>query len=77
MDRFEFNQLVKAIAKAYYINAEKLFERSKKQHITQPRHILWYVCHKRGMRNVFIENFTEENGLEVNHSTIIRGISRA
>jgi peroxiredoxin len=29
------------------------------------------------MRNTYIENFTEENGLKVKHSTIIRGISRA
>jgi peroxiredoxin len=36
-----------------------------------------YVCSKRGIPNVFIEAFTSENGLEVKHSTISRGISRA
>tara|TARA_R110000851_G_scaffold318820_2_gene482872 strand:- start:151 stop:441 length:291 start_codon:yes stop_codon:yes gene_type:complete len=77
MDRVEFNRAAKTIAKAYGTQKSKLFERSKKPHIVEPRHLLWYVCDKNGMRNTYIENFTEENGLKVKHSTIIRGISRA
>jgi len=77
MDRIKFNQLADDIANAYGTDRESLFERSKKQFNTQPRHLLWYVCSKRGIPNVFIEAFTSENGLEVEHSTISRGISRA
>jgi len=77
MNRVEFNKAARTIAKAYGTTKEKLFERSKKQHIVEPRYLLWYVCDKKGMRNTHIENFTEENGLKVEHSTIIRGISRA
>jgi hypothetical protein len=77
MDRVKFNQLADDIANAYGTDRSRLFERSKKQIDTQPRHLLWYVCSKRGIPNVFIESFTNENGLEVNHSTISRGISRA
>lgn len=77
MDRIEFNKTADTIAQAYGTNKRKLFERSKKQHIVQPRHLLWYVCGKNGIPNAYIEAFTEENGLKVKHSTIIRGISRA
>jgi hypothetical protein len=77
MDRIKFNQLADDIANAYGTDRKRLFERSKRQFDTQPRHLLWYVCSKRGIPNVFIEAFTSENGLEVKHSTISRGISRA
>ena len=77
MDRVKFNQLADDIANAYGTDRESLFERSKKQFDTQPRHLLWYVCSQKGIRNVFIEAFTSENGLNVKHSTITRGISRA
>ena len=77
MDRIKFNQLADDIANAYGTDRKRLFERSKRQFDTQPRHLLWYVCSKRGIPNVFIEAFTSGNGLEVKHSTISRGISRA
>ena len=70
MDRIKFNQLADDIANAYGTDSKRQFD-------TQPRHLLWYVCSKRGIPNVFIEAFTSENGLEVKHSTISRGISRA
>ncbi len=77
MDRIKFNQLADDIANAYGTDRKRLLERSIRQFDTQPRHLLWYVCSKRGIPNVFIEAFTSENGLEVKHSTISRGISRA
>jgi len=77
MDKIKFNQLADDIASAYGKDRDLLFKRSKKQLDTQPRHLLWYVCKKKGIPNVFIETFTRENGLDVNHSTISRGISRA
>ena len=76
MDRIKFNQVADDIANAYGTDRKRLFERSKRQFDTQPRHLLWYVCSKRGIPNVFIEAFTSENGLEVKHSTISRVISR-
>ena len=40
MDRIKFNQLADDIANAYGTDRESLFERSKKQFDTQPRHLL-------------------------------------
>ena len=77
MDRVKFNSIANSIAKAYGINKSKIFERSKKQVITQPRHLLWHVCNEKGIPNAFIEAFTIENGFMVKNSTVSRGISRA
>ena len=77
MDRVKFNNLAKIIAKAFGTNKQLLFERSKQAHIVQPRHILWLVASKNNIRPCRIEAFTKENGLNVCHSTVTRGIDRA
>jgi|DEB0MinimDraft_10_1074344.scaffolds.fasta_scaffold38776_1 chromosomal replication initiation ATPase DnaA len=77
MDRIKFNQLAAAVANAFGTDRQLLFKRSKKPHIVEPRHILWLVANKNDIRICHIENFTEENGLDVCHSTVIRGIAKA
>lgn len=77
MDRVKFNSLAASVAKAFGTDVRLLFKRSKKPHIVQPRHVLWLVASRNDIRVCHIENFTEENGLEVCHSTVIRGIARA
>jgi len=77
MDRVKFNSLASDVAKAFGTDKEVLFLRSKQPHIVHPRQVLWLTAKKNGMRLCLIENFTKENGLDVCHSTIIRGIRKA
>ena len=77
MDRVKFNKLAGSVANAFGTNVRTLFKRSKKPHIVQPRQVLWLAASKNDIRICHIENFTKENGLEVCHSTVIRGIERA
>lgn len=77
MDRIKFNRLATEVANAFGTERQLLFKRSKKPHIVQPRHIMWLVANNNDIRICHIENFTRENGLDVHHSTVIRGIEKA
>lgn len=77
MDRIKFNQLADDIASAFGTDREMLFKKSKKPIITQPRHILWLLATRHNIRPCDTVGFTEENGLKVCPSTIIRGVDRA
>ena len=77
MDRIKFNQLADDVATAFGTDRSLIFKRSKKPIVTQPRHILWLLADRHSIRPCDSKGFTEENGLVVSSSTIIRGIDRA
>lgn len=77
MSRIKFNQLADDVASAFGTDREMLFKRSKKPRITQPRHLLWLLASRHNIRPCHTVGYTEENGLTVSPSTIIRGIDRA
>tara|TARA_B110000046_G_scaffold173562_1_gene196279 strand:+ start:436 stop:759 length:324 start_codon:yes stop_codon:yes gene_type:complete len=72
-----FNQYATKIASVFNINEEEIFEKSKKRELVDARHLLYYVCSKRPMRVVYIQNYMKERGYHIGHTSILHGIQEA
>ena len=70
-----FNQYAQKIADLFGVDKQELFVKSKKRDLVDARHLLYYLCFHRPMRLISIQNFMEENGYKVGHSSVIHGIN--
>lgn len=70
-----FNQYVDKVVKLFKIEKALLFSKSKKRELVDARHLLYYLCAKRPMRINYIQKYMSENGYEIQHSSVIHGIS--
>ena len=70
-----FNQYVERVSDLFNIKKEDLFSKSKKRELVDARHLLYYLCHQRPMRINYIQKFMNENGYNIQHSSIIHGIN--
>lgn len=70
-----FNQYVDRVAELFSINKEELFSKSKKREFVDARYLIYYLCSKRPMQITYIQKYMKENGYEIQHSSIIHGIS--
>ena len=77
MNRNIFNDAAEKVASAYGIPERSIFTRSKRPLVTEPRQVLWMICDKTGLRVSAIRDLTNERGLSIHQSTVIRGIARA
>jgi chromosomal replication initiation ATPase DnaA len=70
-----FNQYVDRISDLFNIKKEDLFSKSKKRELVDARHLLYYLCFQRPMRINYIQKFMQENGYNIQHSSVIHGIN--
>lgn len=77
MKKAIFDRYANAIAKEFNLTSEEMFSTSRKQHLVEARHMLYYLCRKRPMRLASIQRYLKDRGLEVCHSTIIHGNKKA
>lgn len=70
-----FNQYVDKVVNLFKIERNLLFSKSKKRELVDARHLLYYLCAKRPMRVNYIQKYMAENGYEIQHSSVIHGIS--
>jgi chromosomal replication initiation ATPase DnaA len=69
-----FNKYVERICKRFSITPEQLFNKTKKANIVDARHLLYYVCLHRPMKVITVQEYMEENGYKINHSSVLYGI---
>jgi len=69
-----FNQYADKVSKLFGITKEQLFSKDKSREIVDARQLLVYLCYKRQMKLVIIENFMQNNGYKTSHHTIAHGI---
>lgn len=69
-----FNSYANIIAKRFDIAKDDLFKRTKRRDLVDARHLLFYLCAKRPMRVKSIQDYMEQNGYKINHSSVIYGI---
>ena len=72
-----FNNYARDIADIFCIDVEDLFVKNKKRDIVDARQLLYYVCKKRPMPVVYIQEFMKKNGYETPHTSILYGIKMA
>ena len=77
MKKAIFDRYANAIAKEFNLTLEEMFSTSRKQHLVEAGHMLYYLCRKRPMRLASIQRFLKEKGLDIHHSTIIHGNKKA
>ncbi len=71
-----FNYYAEVIASEMNIETQEIFTRLKRRHLVDSRQVLFYLCNKSQINVSYIQKFMEENGLHMEHSTIIHGINR-
>mgnify|MGYP003114168717 CR=1 FL=1 len=71
-----FSMYVSHVCDAYSISPDDLFVKSKRRDIVDARQLLYFLCSESLMRIRYIQQYMEENGYRVGHSTIIHGIKQ-
>ena len=71
-----FSGYVSYVCNVYSISPVDLFVKSKRRDIVDARHLLYFLCSERPMRIRYIQQYMEDNGYKVGHSTIIHGIKQ-
>jgi len=72
-----FDQYAMAVAKAFHLEIDNMFEKSKKRNLVDARQILYLLCMERPIRLTFIKQYLEESGYDVPMSSILHGYERA
>lgn len=71
-----FNKYASEVAELFDVEEEAIFRKTKRRDIVDARHMLYYLCSKRPMRVVYIQEYMAERGYIINHSSILHGISQ-
>jgi len=69
-----FNQYVERITNLFHISKEDLFTKSKKRHLVDARQLLYYLCHRRQIQQIYIHTYMMNNGYKIEHSSVTHGI---
>jgi chromosomal replication initiation ATPase DnaA len=70
-----FNRYVNKVCYLFNIDKDTLFTKNKRRDIVDARHLLYYLCSKRPIKTVYIQEYMSSNGYYTAHSTINHGIS--
>lgn len=68
-------QYVKKVCDLYSISRDDFFKKVKKREIADARFLVYYLCKKRNIDQVYIQKFMNESGYVTPHSSISYGIS--
>ena len=61
--------------KLFDIEKEQLFQKCKKREVVDARHMLYFLCAKRGIRLTYIQKHMKRMGYDISHSSIHHGIA--
>jgi|TARA_E500000305_G_scaffold10743_1_gene7272 chromosomal replication initiation ATPase DnaA len=71
-----FNKYAQTVANIFGITPEDIFTKTKERTCVDARHLLYFVCKNRPMRITYIQQYMNDNGYNINHSSIIHGINQ-
>lgn len=75
MKREVFERYVSSVCNAFKITEEELFTKTRAPELSEPRHMLYYVCRVRPMSIKAIESYLRERGFNTSYTSIAYGIS--
>ena len=70
-----FDSYTEKVCKLFDIEKEQLFEKCKKREVVDARHLLYFLCAKRGIRLTYIQKHMKRMGYDISHSSIHHGIA--
>ena len=71
-----FNSYATKIGRRLHVTKADLFSRTRKQDVSDARHILFWLCKESGMTIAYIQKYCKVNRLDVTHPAIIHGINQ-
>ncbi len=71
-----FEQYVDRVTHRFGISREQLFTKDKSRHISDARHVLYYLCSERPMTNTYIRQYMGENGYHIDLPSIGHGVRK-
>jgi len=69
-----FNELVDEVSEMFNVSNKELFTKTKKRRVVEARYALYYMCHRKKMPIIYIQEFMNHNGYKIDHPTVIYGI---
>lgn len=70
-----FNKYVDNVCSIFSVDKKTLFTKNKSRAVVDARQLLYFLCHKRPMSLIYIQEYMKNNGYSVYKSTIHHGIS--
>ena len=71
-----FYRFVDQITHRFDITKEELYSKTKKQEVSDARHMLYFTAKKRGIPTPWIQKYMALNGYETSYNTIHAGIKK-
>tara|TARA_Y100001972_G_C7404594_1_gene210141 strand:+ start:218 stop:517 length:300 start_codon:yes stop_codon:yes gene_type:complete len=72
-----FDKYAEAVADKFHLTLGEMFSKTRKREVVEARQMLYFLAQERPIRLSYIKRFMDENGLPVQHSTIIHGYKKA
>lgn len=77
MKREIFNKYADLVADKFYISLQEMFSKSRVHPRPEARQMLYYLAYERPIKISSIRRFMQENGLPVQHNTVMKGYEKA
>lgn len=71
-----FEQYVDRVTDRFGITREQLFTKDKSRHISDARHVLYYLCKERQITSSYTRHYMGENGYNIDLPSIGHGLKR-
>ena len=71
-----FEEYVNKVTDRFDISREQLFTKDKSRHLSDARHVLYYLCRERQITLQYIKHYMGANGYDIAPSNIIHGIKK-
>jgi len=72
-----FNQTLDKVSDLFGLSTDEVLSKTKKREVVDARQLLYYLCNeKRSMQLTYIQNYMQQRGYNVGHSSIHHGIAQ-
>ncbi len=71
-----FEGYVDRVANRFGISREQLFTKDKSRHLSDARHVLYYLCRERQITSSYTKHYMGDNGYNIDLPSIGHGVRR-
>ena len=71
-----FEEYVDRVTGRFGISREQLFTKDKSRHLSDARHVLYYLCRERQITSSYTKHYMAENGYHIDLPSIGHGVRK-
>ena len=71
-----FEGYVDKVTSHFGLTRDQLFTKDKSRHLSDARHVLYYLCHQRPMTSTYIKHYMGESGYNIDLPSIGHGLKK-